>query len=50
MLLTKQPFVYDPNGDQDRQDITSEYKAKEGSEAERLSLFNAVRGTEMAKT
>ncbi|CAG9856791.1 unnamed protein product [Phyllotreta striolata] len=49
MILTKQPFMYDYNGDKDRQDITHEYKSKEGSRAERLSLWNAVRGTEAAK-
>lgn len=49
MILTKKPFFYDPNGDRDRDDITNMYKAKEGSEAERLSLLNAVRGTEAAK-
>ncbi|XP_056638436.1 hemocyte protein-glutamine gamma-glutamyltransferase-like [Diorhabda sublineata] len=48
-ILTKQPFMYDYNGDRDRQDITSQYKAEEGSKAERLSLLNAVRGTEAAK-
>ncbi|KAL3284529.1 hypothetical protein HHI36_018687 [Cryptolaemus montrouzieri] len=49
LILTKKPFVYDPNGDRDREDITSLYKQKEGTEAERLSLYNAVRGSEMAK-
>lgn len=28
--MTKAPWVYDPNGDRDREDITSLYKAKEG--------------------
>lgn len=49
LILTKKPFMFDPNGDRDREDITLEYKAKEGTEAERLSLYNAVRGTERAK-
>ncbi|KAJ3662928.1 hypothetical protein Zmor_007242 [Zophobas morio] len=49
-LLTKQPFIFDPNGDQDREDVTLQYKAPEGSKAERLSLYNAVRGTELAKS
>lgn len=48
-ILTKQPFVFDPNGDQDRQDLTSAYKFSEYSQLERLSLYNAVRGTELAK-
>lgn len=50
MILTKQPWIFDPNGDRDRQDITLDYKAKEGTEAERISLYNAVRGSELAKS
>ncbi|XP_003692323.1 hemocyte protein-glutamine gamma-glutamyltransferase-like [Apis florea] len=49
MILTKAPWVYDPNGDRDREDITSLYKAKEGTEFERLTLYRAVRSTELAK-
>ncbi|XP_014477785.1 PREDICTED: hemocyte protein-glutamine gamma-glutamyltransferase-like [Dinoponera quadriceps] len=49
MILTKAPWIFDPNGDKDRQDITSIYKAKEGTEVERLTLYRAVRSTEMAK-
>ncbi|KZC05406.1 PREDICTED: hemocyte protein-glutamine gamma-glutamyltransferase-like [Dufourea novaeangliae] len=49
MILTKAPWIFDPNGDRDREDITSLYKAKEGTEAERLTLYRAVRSTEMAK-
>ncbi|XP_003707216.3 hemocyte protein-glutamine gamma-glutamyltransferase-like isoform X1 [Megachile rotundata] len=49
MILTKAPWIYDPNGDRDREDITSLYKAKEGTEAERLTLYRAVRSTEVAK-
>lgn len=49
MILTKKPWIYDPNGDQDREDITNQYKAEEGTGAERLSLLNAVRGSELAK-
>ena len=30
MILTKAPWIFDPNGDRDREDITSIYKAKEG--------------------
>lgn len=30
MILTKAPWIYDPNGDRDREDITSLYKATEG--------------------
>lgn len=49
MILTKKPFLFDPNGDRDREDVTQQYKAAEGTEAERLSLLNAVRGTHLAK-
>nr|XP_033341897.1 hemocyte protein-glutamine gamma-glutamyltransferase-like [Megalopta genalis]XP_033341898.1 hemocyte protein-glutamine gamma-glutamyltransferase-like [Megalopta genalis]XP_033341899.1 hemocyte protein-glutamine gamma-glutamyltransferase-like [Megalopta genalis]XP_033341900.1 hemocyte protein-glutamine gamma-glutamyltransferase-like [Megalopta genalis]XP_033341901.1 hemocyte protein-glutamine gamma-glutamyltransferase-like [Megalopta genalis] len=49
MILTKAPWIFDPNGDRDREDITSLYKAKEGTEAERLTLYRAVRSTELAK-
>lgn len=49
MILTKAPWVYDPNGDRDREDITPLYKAKEGTEFERLTLYRAVRSTELAK-
>lgn len=30
MILTKAPWIFDPNGDRDREEITSIYKAKEG--------------------
>jgi hypothetical protein len=30
MILTKKPWIYDPNGDTDRDDVTDEYKNKEG--------------------
>ncbi|XP_077293635.1 hemocyte protein-glutamine gamma-glutamyltransferase-like [Arctopsyche grandis] len=49
LILTKLPFIFDPNGDTDREDITDQYKAKEGTEAERLSLYNGIRGSERAK-
>lgn len=49
MILTKKPFMYDPNGDRDREDITCQYKAKEGSDDERVSLYNAVRGLYSAR-
>jgi transglutaminase 1 len=50
LILTKQPFIFDPNGDQDRQDVTLQYKAPEGSKDERMALYNAVRATELAKS
>ncbi|XP_033202581.1 hemocyte protein-glutamine gamma-glutamyltransferase [Bombus vancouverensis nearcticus] len=49
MILTKAPWIFDPNGDRDREEITSLYKAKEGTEVERLTLYRAVRNTELAK-
>ncbi|KAJ9586417.1 hypothetical protein L9F63_019932, partial [Diploptera punctata] len=48
-ISTKKPWIFDPNGDRDREDITEEYKAKEGSKDERLTLLNGVRGSERAK-
>jgi hypothetical protein len=30
MILTKKPWIYDPIGDTDKDDITDEYKNKEG--------------------
>lgn len=48
-ILTKMPFIFDPNGDKDREDITEQYKPKEGSKEERSVLYNAVRNTARAK-
>ncbi|PSN43603.1 Hemocyte protein-glutamine gamma-glutamyltransferase [Blattella germanica] len=48
-ILTKKPWIFDPNGDNDREDITEYYKNKEGTKAERLTLLNGVRGSERAK-
>lgn len=30
MILTKAPWIFDPNGDKDREDVTHQYKASEG--------------------
>ncbi|XP_072942893.1 hemocyte protein-glutamine gamma-glutamyltransferase-like [Epargyreus clarus] len=49
MILTKKPYVFDPLGDEDRQDITAEYKHREGTASERLALMNGVRYSERAK-
>ncbi|KAJ0174303.1 hypothetical protein K1T71_010449 [Dendrolimus kikuchii] len=49
MVLTKKPYVFDPLGDEDREDITSQYKYKEGTASERLALMNGVRYSERAK-
>lgn len=49
MILTKKPFVYDPNGEEDCENIIDQYKAPEGTTDNRLSLLNAVRNTTRAK-
>ncbi|XP_043468472.1 hemocyte protein-glutamine gamma-glutamyltransferase-like [Leptopilina heterotoma] len=49
MILTKAPWVFDPNGDTDKEDITYLYKAREGTPAERLTLYRAVRSVDLAK-
>lgn len=44
MILTKAPWIFDPNGDRDREDITSIYKAKEGKyeSIKRASIFELL--------
>lgn len=49
MILTKKPYVFDPLGDEDRQDVISEYKHREGTASERMALMNGVRYSERAK-
>ncbi|XP_038210952.1 hemocyte protein-glutamine gamma-glutamyltransferase-like [Zerene cesonia] len=49
MVLTKKPFVFDPLGDADRDDVTALYKHREGTASERLALWNGVRYSERAK-
>lgn len=49
MILTKLPFLYDPNGDRDKEDITIQYKHMEGSTSERLVVFKAVAQNDEAK-
>lgn len=49
MILTKKPFVFDPLGDEDREDIIGQYKYREGTASERLALMNGVRYSERAK-
>ncbi|CAB3257332.1 unnamed protein product [Arctia plantaginis] len=49
MVLTKKPYVFDPNGDGDRENITDQYKFQEGTPSERLALMNGVRFSERAK-
>ncbi|XP_047996689.1 hemocyte protein-glutamine gamma-glutamyltransferase-like [Leguminivora glycinivorella] len=49
MVLTKKPLVFDPQGDEDCEDITDQYKYSEGSTAERVALMNGVCHSERAK-
>ncbi|XP_028169712.1 hemocyte protein-glutamine gamma-glutamyltransferase-like, partial [Ostrinia furnacalis] len=49
MVLTKKPYIFDPLGDEDREDITAQYKHREGTASERLALMNGVRYSERAK-
>lgn len=48
-ILTKAPWIFDPLGDEDCDDIIDQYKAAEGTNLERISLLNAVRGSARAK-
>ncbi|XP_063385685.1 hemocyte protein-glutamine gamma-glutamyltransferase-like [Cydia fagiglandana] len=49
MLLTKKPLVFDPVGDEDCEDVTEQYKYREGTTAERVALMNGVRHSERAE-
>ncbi|XP_069698764.1 hemocyte protein-glutamine gamma-glutamyltransferase-like isoform X2 [Periplaneta americana] len=48
-IVTKRHDKDDDDGDSDMEDITDKYKNPEGSQAERLAVFNAVRGIERAQ-
>lgn len=48
-ILTKRLGPTDDKGDSDMLDVTYLYKNKEGSEAERLAVYNAVRGIPRAQ-
>lgn len=48
-ILTKRPGPTDDKGDSDLLDVTYLYKNKEGTEAERLAVYNAVRGVPRAQ-
>ncbi|XP_072377096.1 hemocyte protein-glutamine gamma-glutamyltransferase-like isoform X2 [Diabrotica undecimpunctata] len=48
LIVTKKPGHTDNVGDSDVWDITDFFKNKEGTEAERLSVYNAVRGVPKA--
>ena len=49
MIITKAPWVFDPNGDTDKEEITDMYKSREGTEEERLSLYRAVGSISISK-
>ena len=46
LILSKAPGIRDEYADRDAEDITHQYKNKEGTTAERLAVFNAVRGVD----
>ena len=48
LILTKALGMRDEFGDRDAEDVTYQYKNKEGTTAERLATFNAVRGVDKA--
>ncbi|CAB3369006.1 Hypothetical predicted protein [Cloeon dipterum] len=48
-ILTKQANVFDATGQADMEDITWLYKAKEGSQLERSTMYNAARGSTNAR-
>ena len=48
LILTKSVGRHDSDGDSDFMDITDLYKNREGSQEERLAVFNAVRGVDRA--
>ena len=48
-ILTKRIDVTDEKGNSDMWNVTSFYKNPEGSEAERLSVYNAVKGVPKAQ-
>ena len=50
LLLTKAVGLMDDDTDRDAEDITWQYKNKEGSQEERLAVYNAVRGVDKAMT
>ncbi|XP_049876588.1 hemocyte protein-glutamine gamma-glutamyltransferase-like [Pectinophora gossypiella] len=49
MILTKKPYVFDPIGDMDREDVTLQYKHREHTGSERAALLNGVRRSARAQ-
>ncbi|XP_046746549.1 hemocyte protein-glutamine gamma-glutamyltransferase-like [Diprion similis] len=50
LIVTKAPFRLDEYGNSDLEDITSSYKAREGTQEERLNLYRAARSLNGART
>lgn len=48
-IVTKKVNKYDDEGDTDLWDVTRQYKNPEGTEAERLAVFNAAKGIPKAQ-
>jgi len=48
-ILTKRPGKEDDSGNTDKEDITAQYKNKEGAETERMTVHNAIRGCRRAR-
>ncbi|KAK7079820.1 hypothetical protein SK128_021525 [Halocaridina rubra] len=48
-ILTKFAGKDDDDGDEDQEDVVGEYKSEEGSNAERLAIHNAIRGSRRAQ-
>ena len=45
--MTKAPGIQNENGNSDAEDVTHQYKNKEGTDAERRAVFNAIRGVDL---
>lgn len=41
-IITKKANVFDSYGNEDKEDITDQYKEREGTEEERVALYNAA--------
>ena len=49
MIVTKAPGMIDDRGSADAEDVTDSYKPKENSFTERLAVYNAVDGSDLAR-
>ncbi|KAG7166394.1 Hemocyte protein-glutamine gamma-glutamyltransferase-like 2 [Homarus americanus] len=48
-ILTRNPGKDDDDGDADQEDVVNDYKNAEGTQAERLAIHNAIRGSSRAQ-